>query len=244
MPASVKYLLLGCTFLVGCASAGSGVRPGSRPSAMPDSSSVASGMAAREAIYRARVDSARNRFTSADVRFMTNMISHHAQALTMANLAPSRSTSASVRTLAARIHNAQADEIAGMQRWLRNRDLPVPELHEVNGNVMVHSPASSAAAMSAEQHTDHVRMPGMLTDAQLAQLASAQGGAFDRLFLSLMIAHHNGAVSMVSELFATDGAGQDTDVFRFASDVQVDQRTEVARMQRMLDAMSDGRGAP
>jgi uncharacterized protein (DUF305 family) len=81
-------------------------------------------------------------------------------------------------------------------------------------------------------------MPGMLTDAQMAELAAAQGAEFDRLFLTYMIAHHKGAVVMVRELFATDGAGQDTEVFKFASDVRVDQTTEVARMERMLAAMS------
>jgi uncharacterized protein (DUF305 family) len=195
-------------------------------------------MADREAIYRARIDSARTRFTPADVRFMTGMIAHHAQALTMANLVPSRSASESVRTLAARIHNAQADEIAGMQRWLRNRNMPAPELHELNGQVMVHAPSGLHDSMSHGQHGDHATMPGMITPEQLAQLAAARGVAFDRLFLTFMIAHHNGAVSMVNELFATDGAGQDIDVYRFASDVQVDQRTEVARMQLMLDAIA------
>ncbi len=238
MAVLTKSLLVSLTLLVGCASANTGVRTDSRPASA--TIGAASNAAEREAIYRARIDSARTRFSPADVRFMTNMISHHAQALTMANLATSRSASESVRTLAARIHNAQSDEIAGMQRWLRNRELPVPELHELNGNVMVHAP-DAASTMSHDQHTDHSRMPGMLSEEQLAQLAATSGAAFDRLFLTLMIAHHNGAVTMVSELFATDGAGQDTDVYRFASDVQVDQRTEVARMQLMLDAMADGR---
>lgn len=236
MAASKSLLLFGLAFLVGCASAGSGARTDARN---PDTGSATSA-ADREAIYRARIDSARSRFTPADVRFMTNMIAHHAQALTMTNLVPSRSANESIRTLAARIHNAQADEIAGMQRWLGNRDLSVPELHDVNGTVMVHAPAAATGAMAHAQHDDHSGMPGMLSEAQLAELAAARGTAFDRLFLSLMIAHHNGAVSMVSELFATDGAGQDTDVFRFASDVQVDQRTEVARMQLMLEAIADG----
>jgi uncharacterized protein (DUF305 family) len=86
-------------------------------------------------------------------------------------------------------------------------------------------------------HDGHAMMPGMLTPAQLQELTAARGRDFDRLFLRLMIQHHEGAVTMVTELFGTDGAAQDQTVFRFASDVQVDQRTEIARMQRMLAAI-------
>lgn len=178
-----------------------------------------------EAIYRARTDSARMRFTDADVRFMTNMIHHHAQAIEMANLAPSRGASPSIRTLAARIINAQRDEINIMLNWLRDRGQPVPETHITEAGVMVHG------------GDHHVHMPGMVTPEQLRQLGESRGMEFDRQFLTLMIEHHRGAVTMVLELFATDGAGQDEDVFRFASDVQVDQATEVARMERMLSAM-------
>lgn len=186
------------------------------------------GTADREALYRARLDSARVRFTSADVRFMTNMISHHAQALTMARLASISGAGASIQVLAARILNAQTDEIGIMQRWLRARDQPVPAVDTAAVGHMSH----------ADAHIGRTMMPGMLTQPQLAQLASAQGATFDRLFLTFMIAHHKGAVVMVDELFATDGAGQDTDVFRFASDVQVDQRTEVARMELMLASLT------
>lgn len=186
-----------------------------------------------EALYRARVDSARSRFTEADVEFMTGMIHHHAQAIEMSQLAPTHAASESIRTLAARIINAQQDEIATMQRWLRDRGQPVPEVHRMDdGRVMVHAPG-----MQHGGGHDHTMMPGMLTEAELASLRAAHGVAFDRLFLQLMIRHHQGAVTMVQDLFATDGAGQDEDVFRFATDVHVDQRTEVARMERMLEAM-------
>jgi uncharacterized protein (DUF305 family) len=181
------------------------------------------------AIWRARTDSARLRFTPADVRFMTGMIGHHAQAVAMSNLAPTNGASASIRTLAARIGNAQQDEIALMQRWLRDRDQPVPEVHISGHTVMVHG---------AGGHEHHAHMPGMLSDAQMAELAAARDRDFDRLFLTYMIAHHKGAVVMVDELFATDGAGQGAEVFKFASDVQVDQTTEVARMERMLAALA------
>jgi uncharacterized protein (DUF305 family) len=97
--------------------------------------------------------------------------------------------------------------------------------------------------MTMDQHAGHdshaMHMPGMLSAEQVAQLEASQGAAFDSLFLTYMIAHHRGAVTMVHTLFATDGAAQDEEVFKFASDVQVDQTTEVARMERMLAAMPD-----
>lgn len=207
----------------------SGARPAVAPTTAPASSHGLT-VAEMEAVWRARTDSARLRFTNADVRFMTGMIGHHAQAVGMSNLAPTNGASATIRTLAARIINAQQDEIALMQRWLRDRNQPVPEVHISGHQVMVHG--------AGDAHAQHAHMPGMLTDAQMAELAAAQGPAFDRLFLTFMIAHHKGAVGMVRELFATDGAGQDSDVFTFAADVQVDQTTEVARMQRMLEAMA------
>lgn len=210
----------------------SGAATGTRPA---DPAAAAPGRSAAEieALYRARVDSARSRFTEADVEFMTGMIHHHAQAIELSQLAPTHAASESIRTLAARIINAQQDEIATMQRWLRDRGQPVPEVHRMDdGRVMVHAPD-----MQHGGGHDHTMMPGMLTEAELASLRAAHGVAFDRLFLQLMIRHHQGAVTMVQDLFATDGAGQDEDVFRFATDVHVDQRTEVARMERMLDAM-------
>lgn len=183
-----------------------------------------------EEIFRARQDSARMRYTEADVHFMTGMIHHHAQAIEMARMAPAHGASPTIRTLAARVINAQRDEIATMQRWLRERGEPVPELHVTDDAVMVHG----------GDHAMH--MPGMLTPEQIRELDAARGEEFDRLFLQLMIQHHRGAVAMVNDLFGTPGAGQDEDVFRFASDVQVDQATEVARMELMLSAMSpDGR---
>jgi uncharacterized protein (DUF305 family) len=184
-----------------------------------------------EAIYRARMDSARLRFTPADVHFMTGMIHHHAQAIVMSRLVPTHGASPSVRTLAARIINAQQDEIATMQQWLRDRRQPVPEIHMEGLDVMVHD----------AEHDVH--MPGMLTPEQMRMLDSARGAEFDRLFLTFMIEHHRGAVTMVRELFATDGAGQDEAVFKFASDVQVDQSTETARMEQMLDALTASGGA-
>jgi len=188
-----------------------------------------------EAIYRARLDSAKTRFTTADVEFMTGMIAHHAQALVMAGLAPAAGAGNAVRTLAARIINAQSDEIATMQAWLRDRGQPAPEVHLEGTAVRLHG---------AGDHAHPMPMAGMLTDAQMAELAAARGADFDRLFLTYMIQHHRGAVAMVEALFRQDGAGQDEAVFKFASDVQVDQITEIGRMESMLAALPGAGRAP
>lgn len=177
-----------------------------------------------EALYQARADSALMNVHAADVAFMSGMIGHHAQALVMSGFAPENGASPSIRTLAARIINAQKDEIQVMQTWLHDRGQEVPE-----GRGMRHM----------GDHAGHAMMPGMLSQEQIDELAEARGPAFDRLFLTYMIQHHNGAVTMVHELFATDGAAQDDLVFKLASDIQVDQITEVARMQSMLDALPD-----
>lgn len=153
---------------------------------------------------------------------MSAMIGHHAQATVMSKLAPSRGASASVRTLAERIMNGQEDEITSMQQWLRDRRQPVPEAR----------PGSMKMTMGGVEH--EMSMPGMLTESQMRQLELARGAEFDRLFLTFMIQHHRGAVSMVETLFATYGAGQDHTVFKLASDVNVDQITEIARMEKML----------
>ena len=181
--------------------------------------------AALETLYWARLDSARQSYTEADVAFMTGMIGHHAQALIMARMAPDQASSTQVRTLAARIINAQNDEIASMQRWLRDRDQPVPEVHIDGTNLMIHGAG------------DHTMMPGMLSAEQLNELAASSGPEFDRLFLTYMIQHHQGAVSMVEDLFDKDGAGQDEAAFKLSSDINVDQITEIARMRRMLDSL-------
>jgi uncharacterized protein (DUF305 family) len=180
------------------------------------------------AIAKARRDSVRHPYTAADVHFMSGMIGHHAQAIVMANWAPTHGASPSVRTLCERIINAQTDEIATMQQWLRDRQLPVPE-------------ATATGMKMVMDGVEHVMlMPGMLTEEQMKQLDAARGKDFDKLFLTFMMQHHRGAVEMVKDLFDSYGAAQDDLVFKFASDVQVDQTTEIARMQRMLVAISFG----
>lgn len=150
------------------------------------------------------------------------MIPHHAQALVMAELVPERTNNEAIRLLAERIAVSQKDEIALMQRWLRQRGEEVPEV-----DLHAHHRAGG----------EHAMMPGMLTRAELDRLAAATGAEFDRLFLELMIRHHQGALTMVADLFGTPGAGQGSAIFSIASEVDADQRAEIARMERMLSTM-------
>ena len=213
--------LCGATAIAGCASATGGT---AQMSVMP-APAPRSGPAA---IAQAKADSLRHPYTEADVRFMSGMIGHHAQAIVMARMAPTHGASPAVRRLADRIINAQQDEIASMQRWLGDRQKPVPEA----------DPAGMKMTMNGVEHV--MLMPGMLTEAQMKQLDAAKGPEFDRLFLMFMIQHHRGAVSMVQDLFGTYGAGQDETIFKFASDVNVDQSTEIARMEKMLVSITLG----
>jgi uncharacterized protein (DUF305 family) len=160
-------------------------------------------------------------YTPADVHFMAGMIGHHAQAIQMAKWAPTHGTSPAVQRLCERIVVAQTDEIAMSQRWLRERGEYVPPA-DPRGHIM---PGMDQPML----------MPGMLTPQQMAQLDSARGLEFDRRFLTFMIQHHQGAITMVQDLLAVPGAAQDGPVFRFANDVNVDQTTEINRMQLMLD---------
>jgi uncharacterized protein (DUF305 family) len=200
-----------------------GNAPGREPTPQrPDASA-----AEFEALYKARTDSARMRFTEADVQFFTGMISHHAQALVMSGLAPSHGAGPGVSTLASRIINSQNDEIHLMQQWLRDRGQPVPEVHVEGLSMMIHG----AGGM--------MNMPGMLTPEQMQELDQAKGTAFDQLFLKYMIQHHSGALTMVHDLFASNGAVNDELAFKIASDIQADQTTEIARMKRMLAATKE-----
>jgi uncharacterized protein (DUF305 family) len=160
-------------------------------------------------------------YTAADVRFMSNMIGHHAQAIHISRWAETHGASSQLQILAGRIINAQRDEIALMQQWLRERGQPAPEVSETG--------------MMLGDHAGHaLHMPGMLTADEMAQLEQARGKEFDRLFLTFMIKHHQGAVAMVKELVSSQGAALDDTVFKLASDVSADQSTEINRMQQML----------
>jgi uncharacterized protein (DUF305 family) len=198
------------TLVAGVSCRTAGVEPGPpivQPGAPGESSRI---IAAEKAVDLSKVQ-----HTAADVRFMQGMIGHHAQALEMTALLPSRSSRDDMRLLAQRIELSQADEINMMQGWLkvRSQQIPSPHAH--------HAPGATL-------------MPGMLTAEEMARLAEAKGAEFDRLFLEFMIKHHEGALIMVKELFSNAGAGQDSEIFAFASDVDVDQRMEIDRMGAML----------
>ncbi len=147
---------------------------------------------------------------SPDVRFMQDMIPHHAQALDMAALVAGRGASRAVTLVAERIGVSQTDEIRRMSRWLTTRSKPVPDLH-----------------------TGHL-MAGMLTPEQMAALAAATGPDFDRLFLTGMIQHHRGALTMVDQIYDAPGGAQASDVYQLVSDIEADQTTEISRMQTLL----------
>jgi len=202
-----RFLLFASVAAVSCRSA----TPASPQIIQPG----APGQASRVVDAAAAADVSKVPFTPADVRFMQGMIGHHAQALDMTALVATRSRSDAIRKLAQRIELSQADEIKMMQEWLTGRGQKVPDQHAH------HAPGATL-------------MPGMLTPEEMARLAQAKGPEFDRLFLEFMIKHHEGALTMVQDLFAQPGAGQESDVFAFASDVDADQRMEIDRMRAAL----------
>jgi uncharacterized protein (DUF305 family) len=151
---------------------------------------------------------------------MQDMIHHHEQALVMTDMVPERTENQDIRRAARRIEVSQKDEIARMKRWLEARREAVPE-----------------------EHAHGLLMPGMLTAEELDRLAEVRRTEFDRLFLESMIRHHEGALVMVADLFSTEGAGQEAELFLFATHVDADQRAEIARMRAMLNPSSQG-GTP
>ena len=160
-------------------------------------------------------------YTAADVQFMSGMIYHHAQAILIAGWARSHGASPSVQTLCDRIVASQKDEINLLSHWLATRHEAVPH-------------PDSDHMMMPEMDASHM-MPGMLSTEQLARLDSARGPDFDQLFLRYMIQHHQGAITMVNQLFAASG-GEEEPVYKMATGVFADQTTEIERMQRMLAA--------
>ena len=157
----------------------------------------------------------------ADAEFMQGMILHHAQAVEMAAMIPSHTQNKDLRSLGSRISSSQSDEIKFMKRWLAARGESVPKVRSKTPDMDM-------------SHEGMARMPGMLTPQQMEALQKAQGVEFDRLFLIGMIQHHNGALTMVKDLFDTAGAGQDAELFNFASDADNTQRAEIRIMETML----------
>jgi uncharacterized protein (DUF305 family) len=185
----------------------------------------AAGQAPLSGVEQARVDSIRRPYTEADIEFMSGMIGHHSQAVKMAGWAASHGASKSLQIFCGRIAMAQTAEIGLMSAWLKDRNQPVPE------------PDPRGMKMMMNGSEMFMMMPGMLTEDQMKQLDAARGVEFDRLFLTFMIQHHKGAITMVDKLENTAGADQDEIVFKFSNDVQADQTTEIERMQQMLDAL-------
>jgi uncharacterized protein (DUF305 family) len=176
-------------------------------------------------VEQARIDSLRRPYTAADIEFMSGMIGHHSQAVKMAGWCASHGANKSLQIFCGRIALGQTAEIGLMSNWLKDRNQPVPE------------PDPRGMKMVMDGKEMFMMMPGMLTEEQMKQLDAARGVDFDRLFLTDMIQHHRGAISMVDKLEGTDGADQDEIVFKFSNDVQADQTTEIDRMQQMLDAL-------
>jgi uncharacterized protein (DUF305 family) len=217
---------IACLILAGACASAPRVAPGI--AVAPGVGAVAIGTASNSAATKvalATADSAARAFAPADVEFMQGMIPHHAQAVQMANWAASHGARADVQRLCLRIAVAQSDEIRMMRRWLAERGQEVPDSlsqrHVMKMNGMAHE----------------MMMPGMLTDDEMAALGKARGSTFDRLFLTGMIAHHRGAITMVNDLFSHGNAGHDEVVFRFANDVISDQSAEITLMLRMLETV-------
>jgi uncharacterized protein (DUF305 family) len=158
--------------------------------------------------------------SQADIEFMQGMIHHHAQAVEMTAMISSHTSNKDLRSLGARISSSQADEIKFMKRWLAARGESVPKL--------------MAPMPGMDMHDTMALMPGMLTPSQMEALRQAKGAEFDHLFLVGMIQHHNGALTMVKDLFDTAGAGQDAELFNFATDADNSQRAEIRIMEAML----------
>lgn len=241
---------LGLTLVIGCV----------QRTPVPAATAVASATpvtpvpapAALPAPVAAPHDAVRRGYTAADVRFMQQMIHHHAQAVRMSALVPSRSSREDVRTLAERIDASQQAEIEMMRHWLAERHELVPDpsmprsvhdsimgaMHGTHGMDGMGAMAGMPGAPDTRD-TTAMLMPGMLTPAEMAALAAATGPTFDRLFLEGMIRHHQGALTMVATLLATPGAGEEAQIFGFASDVDAGQRAEIRRMEAILAAMAD-----
>ncbi|HXG69409.1 MAG TPA: DUF305 domain-containing protein [Gemmatimonadaceae bacterium] len=209
----IAGLLLAVAALTACAA---GVpRPTPAPVSDTASANAHTGHAPPE-----RAANARPTHVAADVRFMQHMIRHHSQALEMTALVPARTRRPDFLLLSERIEVSQRGEIALMTRWLQKHNAPV----------------AAIGASGDHSQAGHDHMPGMLSQDELAGLGKASGAPFEQQFLTLMIRHHEGALVMVDQLFAAPGAAQNSEIFRFASDVDSDQRTEIRRMRALLAA--------
>lgn len=179
-----------------------------------------------------------NRYSADDVRFMQDMIVHHFQAVQMSALVEGRTGDPGVTAIAARIDATQEDEIEFMQNWLRARGEQAPDPAAQMSDMSHGDPSGHAGHHGHPSHHDHSTMAGMASPEQMAELAAAEGTDFDRLFLELMTAHHDGAVEMVDHLLDQSGSAYDPVLFDFANDVRSEQQAEIRRMDAMLAALS------
>ena len=173
---------------------------------------------------------------SAAVHFMQGMMHHHAQAIVMGHLVPTHTHNRMLNSAARRIVVSQTDEIALMRRWLENRHAMVPAVDTSPPDTLsrsTHEMKLSGMSMPDMDTKPGIRMPGMLTHDQMVELARARGTKLDKLFLRFMTAHHQGALKMVADLFAVPGATDDPELFQLSSDIDADQRAEIARMRSM-----------
>jgi len=233
--ASIIVLVITLIAAASCRSSTEGGPPQTLPGDIPSASAPASGSSSsggvpivqpgapgepsRAITPEEAADLSAIRHTAADVAFMQGMIHHHAQALDMTALVADRSDSAQLEQLALRIELSQTDEIGMMQSWLEAVGETVPTAHDH------HQPGMPL-------------MPGMLSAEQMERLTAARGREFDRLFLESMVRHHQGALVMVDELYATPEAGQESNVAAFTAEVVADQGAEIARMNAMINAMN------
>ena len=221
MGSAARIALLLLAAAIGASCRKSDDRPASPPSSQQEPQAPtlvqpgAPGQPAQAITAQQATSLSRVEHTDADVKFMQGMIGHHSQAIEMVGLLRTRTTRQDMQLLGKRIDLSQADEIKMMQDWLRARGRSIPDAH-------------------AHHMAGATLMPGMLTAEEMARLEAAKGAAFDSLFLTLMIKHHNGALAMVEDLLRTPGAAQESEIFAFTNDVVADQRMEIERMAGML----------
>lgn len=214
----ISAIVLASTLATACGSAPS-------QQSVPIIQPGAPGQASKDVSAAKAADESHVGYTDADITFMQGMIHHHAQALDMVDLLNRNTSSDAMRQLGKRIALSQTDEIKMMQNWLRARGKEAPD------------PRAHAMAGMPGMSMDHVMMPGMLTADQMKHLAELKGPEFDKAFLTGMIQHHKGALTMVKELLGTAGAAQDADIFNFSANIEADQSAEIERMTDMLNAM-------
>jgi len=234
-----------CVCLVAAACASTGTGGADAPSPGADASAESP-----------RPEAANREYAEADVRFMQGMIHHHAQAVAMARLVPGHAGTPSVERLAARILSSQRTEIEVMADWLRDRDEPVPEIaaravEAAEASASGDGPAADGGGEAAAARLAPPggwdagpQMPGVLSDAKMERLEAAGGQEFDRLFLTYMIDHHAGAVTMVKKLVDSPRGAREESVFRLASGIRADQSTEIDRMRSMLRDVLFGTESP